>query len=84
LIRGLRHFGGEFVEDLGEEGKCWADGIFLVCYYDGRQLLRSSTIIHVCGVVVLLYALSLALGCAFGYGLGKKGHEFANRALLIK
>jgi hypothetical protein len=48
------------------------------------QLLRSTTIVYMCGVIILLHTLALTLRCPLCHGSRKECHEFADRTLLIE
>ena len=48
------------------------------------QLLWPTTIVDMCSVLILLNALTLALGGTFRHRSREKRHEFADRTLLIE
>jgi hypothetical protein len=48
------------------------------------KLLRTSTVVHMSSIVVLFHTLSLSRSCAIRNSLGEKGHELANRTLLVE
>ena len=83
-------------ENAGRTGYSWSvmitpsNNVFVsrssasVGLYLTSQLLCSTTIVDMRYVVVFLHALSLPLGCPFGYSLGQEIHKFADRTPLVK
>lgn len=48
------------------------------------KLLCTAPVVHMRGVVILLYTLSLALCCSLYHRLAEERQELANRSLLVE